>query len=324
MGYLTRFDSKLLVTSLPPPISPSIKSPTRPDSRMPHTSRACSWAGRGGGRATIGTGSGSPVVATADAPVAQNLHLNAETHKIRIEFVHRSCISMRCWSYSRHLLYIPLVSLASPHAKERPRKKELVVGAEEGTAMRRGRWILGAATCAMVLPVLIGFTPGPPRTVREEAPATQPFTARIRRDPPRRSGVEIERSGAKSTSLPASSRGLARVTPPNLTGTAKNCRAALRHGSNTRQADEFRRESPSSRIRPARPATCRTRFSGPIPSVNLTMARFPDRFTSGPASAPRNATRIPLVPCSSSMKPKPCSLAVTSGIHGDRILVAES
>ena len=58
-------------------------------------------------------------------------------------------------------------------------------------------------------------------------------------------------------------------------------------------------------------------FSGPIPSVNLTMIAYPDRFASEPTSGPRSDTHIPPgTRCSSSTQPNSCSLVETSGTHG--------
>jgi len=57
-------------------------------------------------------------------------------------------------------------------------------------------------------------------------------------------------------------------------------------------------------------------FSGPIPSVNLTMIAYPERFTFGPASGQRSDTRIHhSSQYSSTTKNRVFSLAETSGIR---------
>src|SRR5437879_13638040 len=94
---------------------------------------------------------------------------------------------MRCRGCSRHLLYPPLVLVRShhQHVKRSGRGSEeegVVVGAEEGTAMRRGTWVLGAAACATVLGILIGFHGGSTPDITGNKPHAPPALSNP--DPP--------------------------------------------------------------------------------------------------------------------------------------------
>jgi hypothetical protein len=100
---------------------------------------------------------------------------------------------------------------------------------QKATMNRRGTWILGAAACATVLGILIGFKLGPPRTSKARSPQPpQPLTTRIRRASSRpicsRSSTgSAARSTSSSSKLsPSFAHYRLRISP----GNRQHCRAA--------------------------------------------------------------------------------------------------
>src|SRR2546427_12682152 len=190
---------------------------------------------------------------------------------------------MHGWSCSRHLLYIPLVSLASPTREGAAEKEGVVVGAEEGTAMRRGRWILGAATCAMALAILIGFHAGSAQDVKGKKPPATP--AVYNPYPP---GIlpgdldsEIARVSREVNFIFRQALAQWRaLPPPNLTGQPPTLQGSgydmVQTLGKLMNFDEkmsvFKNQACASCHMPY------AGFSGPIPSVNLTMVAFPGSF----------------------------------------------
>ena len=149
--------------------------------------------------------------------------------------------------------------------------------------MRRGRWILGAATCAMVLAVLIGFHAGSAQDVKGKKPPATPTVYN-----PYPSGIlpadlesEIERVRREVNFIFQQALADWRaLPPPNLTGQPPKLQGSgydmVQTLGKLMNFDEnisvFKNQACASCHMPY------AGFSGPIPSVNLTMVAFPGSF----------------------------------------------
>src|SRR5438128_3347376 len=160
--------------------------------------------------------------------------------------------------------------------------------------MRRGRWILGAAACATVLGILIGFHAGSAQDVKgKKPPATptpyNPYPPGIL--PPdlqseldrvsREVNLIFQQALAEFRALP----------PPNLTGQPPTLQ-----GSGVQMVQTLGKlmnfDVNMSAMKNQACASCHmpyAGFSGPIPSVNLTMIAYPGtcRFRAGKRTAQR-------------------------------------
>src|SRR5438128_10930649 len=160
--------------------------------------------------------------------------------------------------------------------------------------MRRGRWILGAAACATVLGILIGFHAGSAQDVKGKKPPATPTLYepyhrgilppdlqseldRVSRDV----NLIFQQALAEFRALP----------PPNLTGQPPTLQ-----GSGVQMVQTLGKlmnfDVNMSVMKNQACASCHmpyAGFSGPIPSVNLTMIAYPGtfRFRAGKRTAQR-------------------------------------
>src|SRR6266478_6732873 len=160
--------------------------------------------------------------------------------------------------------------------------------------MRRGRWILGAAACATVLGILIGFHAGSAQDVKGKKPPATPTVYN-----PYPSGIlpadlesEIERVRREVNFIFQQALADWRaLPPPNLTGQPPKLQGSgydmVQTLGKLMNFDEnisvFKNQACASCHMPY------AGFSGPIPSVNLTMVAFPGsfRFRAGKRVAQR-------------------------------------
>src|SRR5712664_3393041 len=160
--------------------------------------------------------------------------------------------------------------------------------------MRRGRWILGAAACATVLGILVGFPAGSAQDVKGKKPPATPTVYS-----PYPSGIlppdlvsEIERVSREVNFIFQQARAEWRaLPPPNLTGQPPKLQGSgydmVQTLGKLMNYDEnisvFKNQACASCHMPY------AGFSGPIPSVNLTIVAFPGsfHFRAGKRSAQR-------------------------------------
>src|SRR5712664_2267819 len=149
--------------------------------------------------------------------------------------------------------------------------------------MRRGRWILGAAACATVLGILVGFPAGSAQDVKGKKPPATPTVYS-----PYPSGIlpadlesEIERVRREVNFIFQQALADWRaLPPPNLTGQPPKLQGSgydmVQTLGKLMNFDEnisvFKNQACASCHMPY------AGFSGPIPSVNLTMVAFPGSF----------------------------------------------
>src|SRR6266478_6217160 len=149
--------------------------------------------------------------------------------------------------------------------------------------MRRGRWILGAAACATVLGILIGFHAGSAQDVKgKKPPATptvyNPYPPGIL-PPDLVSEIERVRREVRFIFEQALAQWRA-LPPPNLTGQPPTLQ-----GSGYDMVQTLGKlmnfDENISVLKNQACASCHmpyAGFSGPIPSVNLTMIAYPGSF----------------------------------------------
>ena len=148
---------------------------------------------------------------------------------------------------------------------------------------RRGRWILGAAACATVLGILIGFQAGSAQDVKGKKPPATPTVYN-----PYPPGIlpadlesEIERVRREVDFIFQQALAEWRaLPPPNLTGQPPKLQ-----GSGYQMVQTLGKlMNYDHNISPLKNIACASchmpyvAFSGPIPSVNLTMVAYPGSF----------------------------------------------
>jgi cytochrome c peroxidase len=160
--------------------------------------------------------------------------------------------------------------------------------------MRRGRWILGAAVCATVLGILIGIHAGSAQDVKgKKPPATPtPYNPYPPGIVPADIDSELARVIREIDGIFA--QALAEwkaLPPPMLTGQPPTLQ-----GSGYRMVEVLGKllnfDKTMSPFQNVACASCHmpyAGFSGPIPSVNLTMIAYPGsfRYRAGKRAAPR-------------------------------------
>ncbi len=168
--------------------------------------------------------------------------------------------------------------------------------------MRRGTWILGAAACATVLGILIGFHAGSAQDVKgKKPPATptpyNPYPPSIL---PPDLQLELDRVGREVNFIFQQALAEFRaLPPPNLTGQPPTLQ-----GSGVQMVQTLGKlmnfDVNMSAMKNMACASCHmpyAGFSGPIPSVNLTMIAYPGtfRFRAGKRT-PQRYTYSPWFP----------------------------